>query len=312
MQKVYHYLINYQKEHFDLKLYVSVFLVIIFGLWFNYSLDFENSYIDTIKSLPLKWLSFLAFQGVPYLAVAFLLSYFGKVKKWYLDYRFWLFFLLGFSIQAIDRSFYFGNFLYPYFDPVPARFLARIINWQYTLLQFIVPFVLIYYFFEKDRDSNVYGLAMRRFDARPYLYLLLIACVFIVIGSFFNDIQAYYPHYHVRDGERFAAYFHLPNWLSVVLFEGSYGANFISVELFFRGFLLYSMTRFFGSYAVLPMVVSYCFLHFGKPLTESISSVFGGYVLGIVSLYNKNIWGGVMIHVGIAWLMELLGYLHKL
>jgi len=69
-----------------------------------------------------------------------------------------------------------------------------------------------------------------------------------------------------------------------------------------------SLSRILGGHVVLPMVATYMFLHYGKPLAESISSVFGGYILGIISLYTRKIWGGIMIHVGIAWLMELLGW----
>ena len=81
---------------------------------------------------------------------------------------------------------------------------------------------------------------------------------------------------------------------------------------FFRGFLIVGMVRYFGPQVVLPMILTYCFLHFGKPLTESISSLFGGYILGIISLHSKSIWGGVIIHVGIAWLMEIVGYLFRI
>lgn len=60
------------------------------------------------------------------------------------------------------------------------------------------------------------------------------------------------------------------------------------------------------------MVATYAFLHFGKPMTEAISSVFGGYILGIIFLYNRNVWGGVIIHMGVAWVLELFGYLRSL
>ncbi|MEM6642430.1 MAG: CPBP family intramembrane glutamic endopeptidase, partial [Bacteroidota bacterium] len=103
----------------------------------------------------------------------------------------------------------------------------------------------------------------------------------------------------------------IEEWWLVLIYELCYGSNFISVELIFRGFLIFSFTRTLGSYAVLPMVATYAFLHFGKPLGETISSVFGGYVLGILSYNSKSIWGGILIHLGVAWLMELFGWLHR-
>jgi membrane protease YdiL (CAAX protease family) len=46
--------------------------------------------------------------------------------------------------------------------------------------------------------------------------------------------------------------------------------------------------------------------HFGKPLIETLSSFFGGYMLGVFALYSKNIWGGIILHIGTALFMELL------
>jgi hypothetical protein len=55
------------------------------------------------------------------------------------------------------------------------------------------------------------------------------------------------------------------------------------------------------------MAIFYCTIHFGKPLGECISSFFGGIILGVVSYHTRTIFGGFMVHVGIAWLMELAG-----
>jgi hypothetical protein len=65
-----------------------------------------------------------------------------------------------------------------------------------------------------------------------------------------------------------------------------------------------AFVRFAGQDAILPMAVFYCSIHFGKPLAECISSFFGGMLLGIVVYHTKSIWGGLMVHLGIAWLME--------
>jgi hypothetical protein len=37
---------------------------------------------------------------------------------------------------------------------------------------------------------------------------------------------------------------------------------------------------------------------------EAISSFWGGVLLGIISYNNKTVWGGLVVHLGIAWLME--------
>ena len=94
-----------------------------------------------------------------------------------------------------------------------------------------------------------------------------------------------------------------------LLFELSYGSDFIGIEIFFRGFLVLAFIKWAGKDAILPMAVFYCSIHFGKPLGECISSYFGGIILGIVSLNTRTIWGGLAVHLGIAWLMELGGYI---
>ena len=93
------------------------------------------------------------------------------------------------------------------------------------------------------------------------------------------------------------------------LYELSYGSDFVTIELFFRGFLILAFVKWAGKEAILPMAVFYCTIHFGKPLGECISSYFGGIILGVITYNTQTIFGGLLVHLGIAWLMELGGYL---
>jgi membrane protease YdiL (CAAX protease family) len=88
-----------------------------------------------------------------------------------------------------------------------------------------------------------------------------------------------------------------------------YGYDFIPTELLFRGFMIIGMAHLLGRGALLPMVVCYATLHFGKPLGETIGSVFGGYILGVIALRSRSIWGGMFVHIGIAWAMELAAWI---
>ena len=97
----------------------------------------------------------------------------------------------------------------------------------------------------------------------------------------------------------------------MLVFEFFYAFDFIIVELLFRGFFIIGLAHILGKSALLPMVTMYAFLHFGKPLGETIGSVFGGYILGIMAFKTKNIWGGVILHIGIALLMELAAFIQK-
>jgi Type II CAAX prenyl endopeptidase Rce1-like len=83
----------------------------------------------------------------------------------------------------------------------------------------------------------------------------------------------------------------------------------ITIELFFRGLLIVTLSRVLGVHAIVPVALFYFSIHLGKPMLEAISSFFGGLILGAVSIETKSIWGGWMVHCGIALFMELLAHL---
>ena len=127
----------------------------------------------------------------------------------------------------------------------------------------------------------------------------------VAFSSTQNDFLATYPK--VKQVAFIAPYVQ-HSWPYKGLFEISYGLDFVTIELFFRGFLVFAFVRYAGADAIVPMAVFYCSIHFGKPLFECISSFFGGLLLGIVAYRTQSILGGFMVHVGIAWMMELGGY----
>jgi hypothetical protein len=100
-----------------------------------------------------------------------------------------------------------------------------------------------------------------------------------------------------------------PVWPWKLGYELSYGLDFLSIELFFRGLLVIGLVRYAGEQAILPMAAFYCTIHFGKPLGECISSYFGGMALGVLAYRTRSILGGLTVHLGLAWMMELGGWL---
>jgi hypothetical protein len=312
VKTVWKYLTDYQKTHFDWKLYLTilVFLAICIGL--NYRYDFEDGVIDSYSGQPIKWVWMFLFQGGPFLAVCFILLAFKKSSIWLFSKNFWLKFFVGFGLLALDRSFYGFNFIMDSFHNLEARFILKCVNWSSSLLLVVIPLMILYRFLENDEPKNWYGLIWQKFDPKPYLFLLGISAVFIGLGSFISDIQNFYPKYNHSGAIQYMNLNGTAEWKLATVFELCYGSNFISVELIFRGFMIFAFSRTLGSWAVLPMVASYAFLHFGKPMGESISSIFGGYVLGIISYNSRNVWGGIFIHLGVAWVMELFGWLQNL
>jgi hypothetical protein len=95
------------------------------------------------------------------------------------------------------------------------------------------------------------------------------------------------------------------HWIYYGIYELFYGLDFISVEFFFRGFLILAFVGILGPKSILPMAMFYVTIHWGKPAGELISSFFGGTLLGIIAYYSKSILGGIIVHMGIAWMMEI-------
>lgn len=311
MKKVFTYLKDYQRKHFDSKLYllVAVFLALCFA--FNYSLDFEDQTVDGLKGSSWYWPVMFCWMAFPYLGISLILYFTGKNRGWISSPSFWIKIGIGFGILALDRTFSAYSIL-SNLSPTDLRFIGKCLQWSSSLIIVVLPLIMIYLILENDRPKTFYGLAIQRFDPKPYFVLLGIAVIFIGIGSFFSDIQEYYPRFERSGGERYANRHDWPEWLAVLVYEIAYGSDFVAVEVFFRGFLIHAFAKTLGGHAVLAMVGSYAFLHFGKPLTEAVSSVFGGYLLGIISYYTRNVWGGIIIHIGVAWAMEFFGYLQRL
>ena len=124
----------------------------------------------------------------------------------------------------------------------------------------------------------------------------------LILAATQKDFQAMYPK------AKFLQTIPAKRWQYIV-YECCYGFDFVSIEFFFRGFLILGFISFAGKDAILPMACFYCTIHFGKPLGECISSFFGGILLGIIVYNTRSIFGGLMVHLGIAWLMEAGGYI---
>jgi len=179
----------------------------------------------------------------------------------------------------------------------------RILFWPIRLVITASPLFIIWKSFY--RDNTFFGLTLKQFEWRPYAWMLLIMVPLIIAASAQPDFLHAYPKLKMVSD----AIGNIPrSWLYKLLFELSYGSDFISIELFFRGFLILGFIKWAGKDAILPMACFYCTIHFGKPLGECISSYFGGILLGIVVYHTRSIFGGLMVHLGIAWLMEAGGY----
>jgi len=89
--------------------------------------------------------------------------------------------------------------------------------------------------------------------------------------------------------------------------EAAYLFQFIALEAFFRGYLLFTLAKRMGWTAIFVMVVPYTMIHFHKPLPETFGAIFAGTLLGAMALRLRSFWGGALLHMGVAFTMDWLG-----
>jgi hypothetical protein len=150
------------------------------------------------------------------------------------------------------------------------------------------------------------GLTAKGVNARPYFVLLLLLIPVVALASVQPDFLRVYPK--VKNIAFINGYTN-PVWPWKAGYELSYGLDFLSIELFFRGLLVIGLVRYAGEQAILPMAAFYCTIHFGKPIGECITSFFGGLALGVLAYRTRSVLGGLIVHLGLAWMMELGGWL---
>lgn len=265
----------------------------------NFTIGIESR----IKSLPLFYERFAGFFllytllfGMPYwLNYSFNKNYIPYGKSFY-----WLF-LSGpilFALKMSHRNFagiFYPDKTYPWYD-----YAKQVLNWPINALLLLIVVFIIWKI--ASLPSPVAGLSMKRFSVKPYLILLACMIPLIAFAGTQSDFLHTYPK--VKNISFISSY--VTNlWPYQLIYELSYGSDFFSIEFFFRGFLVLGFIRFAGKDAILPMAAFYCSIHFGKPLLECITSYFGGIILGVIVYRTKSIWGGLLMHLGIAWMMEL-------
>jgi uncharacterized protein len=97
----------------------------------------------------------------------------------------------------------------------------------------------------------------------------------------------------------------------LILWEAAYAFQFLMLEFFFRGFLIFALARWLGSLAIFVMVVPYAMIHLSKPLLECVGSIFAGIALGTIALRTRSIYGGVIVHSAVGFGMDLFALLAK-
>jgi len=217
--------------------------------------------------------------------------------------------LVGIILFSIYSVFY--GYIYAVSNaPYPCRLwlhsICENISGIFTLF---LPLLLFWYFFQRREVNGFYGLHFRNLQFVRYADVILLVVICMFFAMFLPGVSEYYPVLNDTYYRNCANYIGLSQWVTATGFEISYLFDFVWIELFFRGFLVFGMVKFLGKNVILPMIVLYVVIHFGKPLPEIISSFFGGYLLGILALHTGNIRTGILLHITLALSAEVFGML---
>ena len=316
MKTIIGYVADYFREEWDAG-YFTIVGCLLGGLFFlNYGYGFERVITSSLP-FPTGHIAFyFGFYLIPYLITHVAYTLVKRGAGVLRTRQFWTLSLGTFIVLAVyialhDGPWYLLRTQPELFAAVPMElqpFATRCASNVLPLTLMGIP--LVGYWWKADRqDMPLYGFTAKTIDLRPYFLLLLFLLPIVAAASFTPDFIRAYPRYKFGFPDHLSAGEQRP---LIGIFELCYGADFVFVEFFFRGFMILAFTRILGSKAILPMVVVYALIHFEKPMLEALSSIVGGLVLGIISYRTKSIYGGVIMHLGIAFMMEIAGTLQMM
>lgn len=180
--------------------------------------------------------------------------------------------------------------------------------WAYTwwtlwhFIGYVVVPLTIFSFLHRQHYTNTgWGWGQTTQHWRGYLMLLTPILLFVVIASQGESFVNHYPFYKLAGR----------SWFDLLAWEALYLSQFVFLEFFFRGFMLQTLRPAIGANAVWVMCVPYLMIHFPKLWPEAFGAILFGLFLGILALRSRSIWGGVLVHAGVAVSMDVAALLQK-
>jgi membrane protease YdiL (CAAX protease family) len=298
LSSVFSYIREFYKKEFNFYYFLLILLLVGTCIYLNYWHSLEARYVAGGSTQWGHFGGYYFLYFIPFAAGFFLQPLFFKDCDYFRNPWFWIILLLAPAFFSFRVNFDLHQpLIKKLWSGDEQEFWLRSLNWVVRVFVVLIPVFVLW--LVKDRtDQPFYGTGALK-QVRPYLAMLLIMVPLIALASTQNDFLQMYPKAKVIDQLDLSS----KKWYYLV-YELCYGFDFISIEFFFRGFLILSLAKICGPRCIIPVACFYCTIHFGKPMGEAISSFFGGVILGIVSYNTRSIWGGLIVHLGIAWLME--------
>ena len=223
-----------------------------------------------------------------------------RLRRW----QVWVFPVILLTIDGAGQGFYgYVHWAEAHGVTLKDQCYLRLLGSYMFRSVFIVLMLCVFRWLTEGR-FGLFGLKRSGKYLRVYALIYVLLMPMFLMVSFTPQFLSFYPIMHIDFYDGALGW---GRWQLIGLFETFYINDYIGVEGMFRGALVIGMARWLGCRAVLPMVLAYMCIHLGKPDLELCSSVIGGYILGILAWRTRHLWGGIIIHLGIALFFEAVG-----
>lgn len=306
MRSIINELKQFIRKDFNPWAYGVVIILLTAALIYNFSIRFEKTVIYSHYGEYYTGFVFFLYYAVPYFTFVFVSLTFKKRLYRLKQTSFWIKSILFIAVFAFLTSSKYHVSVSDWLSDTTAEhnYLLIVTGNLKRLFPMLLIFAVISFVF--DKNKHLYGIRFNKTNYRPYFIMLAIVLPLIIAASYTDSFQHTYPKFKPW---YYGDLFGWPTWKQIAVFETAYGLDFISIELMFRGAMVIGLAKLLEEDAVLPMAALYVVIHFGKPPLEAISSFFGGFILGVHSYYTKHIMGGIIVHMGLAWMMEIAAHM---
>lgn len=275
-------------------------LIIIAQVKFSiYDIIIAPTYDDgtSMLRIPLIYIMVYFLVLIPSLAMH---SELWRLRRW----QVWVFPIILLTIDGAGQGYYgYMQWADEHGVTLKDRYYLRLVGSFMFRSVFIVLMLCVFRKLTEGR-FGLFGLRRSTKYLRVYALIYVLLLPMFLYVSFTPQFLDYYPKMFI---DYYDGALGWDRWQLTGLFELFYANDFIGVEGMFRGALVIGISRWLGCRAVLPMALTYMCIHLGKPDLELCSSVIGGYILGVLAWRTHHLWGGIIIHLGIAMFFEAVG-----
>ena len=229
-------------------------------IYLNYWHGLERKYITSGTTRLSRFTGYYFLYLIPFAAAFFLQLFFFKDCTYYKNGWFWAILILAPAFFSFRVNFDWQQaWIINKWMGAEQAFYKHSINWVVRVFVLLIPVYIVWLI--KDKGIQPFYGAVPLDSLKPYLLMLLIMVPLIGLASTQSDFLQVYPKAKLLN--KIPMHSWVDRWRYVV-FELCYGFDFVSIEFFFRGFLILALMRICGMHCIIPVACFYCAIHLGN------------------------------------------------